>query len=147
MTKGSPDGNIEVGSPAEAQGRSPGPADNQSKSGVPAGATRVRRAGAAKPGRRGGDAGAARQSRTAAAVSKARGKVVTALVRTGLGPHKQPVYTMTTIPAAAIDPNQKDNWLTDGEQFDESWTHQERMTFAGMATFLIFFGFLIGKAF
>ncbi len=54
---------------------------------------------------------------------------------------------MTTIPAEALDRNRSDNWLTDGVTFDESWTPQERMYFAGIAGFLVFFGFLIGKAF
>src|SRR5947208_1867640 len=103
MTKGSiNEATATVGHPDESPGQdSARPAERQSKSTIPAGTAGVRRAGRSQPERRSGVARAARRSRTAQAVSKARGNV-TALIRTGFGPNKQAVYTMTQIPADAL---------------------------------------------
>ncbi len=79
--------------------------------------------------------------------------MITALVRRELGPSKQAVYTKTLIPAEVVGPigGQADDadWFTEDDDrlMDAPWTNAERAWFAGIALTLIFFGFLIGKAF
>jgi hypothetical protein len=78
-------------------------------------------------------------------------QLVTALVRKMLPPHNQVVYIRTQVPAEAVsvpDVVETDLFaMGDDPLADEAWSPQERATFAGIASALIFFGFLIGKAF
>ena len=164
MTKGQVHANTKVASPKAATGRSASAADDEGQSTIPAGTPRVRRNRVAaggtddQPGKGPGNARAAGKPRAKAAVPAVRAvnrtsKRVVALVRNQLGPHQQVVYTLGVVDVLdAPRPREdfeRDLWADDfsiGADLDE-WTPQEKLTFAGIALFLIFIGFLIGKAF
>ncbi len=164
MTKGQADANTKVASPKAATRRSASAADDEGQSTIPASTPRVRRgrvaAGKAddQPGKDPGNARTAGKPRAKAAVPAVRtahrtSKHVVALVRNQLGPNQQVVYTLGVVDVLdAPRPREdfeQDLWADNsavGVDLDE-WTPQDKLTFAGIALFLVFIGFLIGKAF
>ncbi len=164
MTKGQAHGSSKVASPKAATRRRASAADDEGQSTVPASTTRVRRSRVAaagtddQPGKDTGNARAAGKPRAKAAVPAVRAvnrtsRRVVALVRNQLGPHQQVVYTLGVVDVLDTprprEDFERDLWADDagiGVDLDE-WTRQEKLTFAGIALFLLFIGFLIGKVF
>ena len=164
MTKGQAEGNSKVANPKAATRRSASAADDEGQSTIPAGTPRVRgsRVAARKtddqPGKDPGNARAAGKPRAKAAVPAVRtahrtSKRVLALVRNQLGPNQQVVYTLGVVEILDT-PRPREDFEEDlwADNFNlgvalDVWTAQEKLTFAGVALFLIFIGFLIGKVF